>query len=116
MEFREFRFIYITTGSQAEARKIATALVAERLAACANIIPGMRSIYRWEGKIEEAEETVLIAKTSKDRVPALIERVRALHSYDCPCVVSLAVEDGNPEYLDWLAAQTAAQSTGEPTD
>lgn len=102
----EFRFIYITAGSEAEARKIAAALVEERLAACANIIPGMRSIYRWEGKIAEDEETVIIAKTVKDRVPALIERVRALHSYDCPCVVSLAVEDGNPEYLDWLAAQT----------
>ncbi|MBL6933884.1 MAG: divalent-cation tolerance protein CutA [Alphaproteobacteria bacterium] len=102
----EFRFIYITAGSQAEARKIATTLVEERLAGCANIIPGMRSIYRWEGKIEEAEETVLIAKTVKDRVPALIARVRELHSYDCPCVVSLVVEDGNLEYLGWLDAQT----------
>jgi periplasmic divalent cation tolerance protein len=102
----EFRFVYITTRSQAEARKIGTILVEERLAACANIIPGMRSIYRWESKIEEAEETVLIAKTSKARIPALMERVRALHSYDCSCVVSLAVDDGNPDYLDWLDAQT----------
>jgi periplasmic divalent cation tolerance protein len=101
----EFRFVYITARSQAEARKIGTALVEERLAACVNIIPGMRSIYRWESKIEEAEETVLIAKTSKARTPALIERVRALHSYDCSCAVSFAVDDGNPDYLDWLNAQ-----------
>ncbi len=103
----EFRFIYIIVGSDTEARTIATALVKEHLAACANIIPGMRSIYRWEGKITEADETVLIAKTSRDRVPALMERVRVLHSYDCPCVVSLAVEDGNPDYLDWLAEEIA---------
>ncbi len=106
----EFRFIYITAGSQAEARKIASALVEERLAGCANIIPGMRSLYRWEGKIEEAEETVLIAKTSKAHVPALIARVKELHSYDCPCVVSLAVEDGNLGYLDWLDAQTSPET------
>ncbi len=107
----EFRFVYITVGSQAEARNIATVLVEERLAGCANIIPGMRSIYRWEGKIEEAEETVLVVKTVKDRVPALMERVREMHSYDCPCVVSLVVEDGNPDYLDWLDAQTTPKST-----
>ncbi|MBV28198.1 MAG: divalent-cation tolerance protein CutA [Alphaproteobacteria bacterium] len=103
----EFRFIYITAGSESEARAIAAALVEERLAACVNIIPGMRSIYHWEGKIEETDETILIAKTIKNSVPAIIGRVRELHSYDCPCVASLSIEDGNPQYLDWLARETA---------
>ena len=99
-------FIYITAGSPDEARRIARALVEERLAACANLIAGMRSVYRWQGRIEEAEETVVIAKTRDDLLEPLTERVRALHSYDCPCVVGLPVTGGHRDYLDWIASET----------
>lgn len=95
-------FIYITCGSAAEASRIAAVLVEERLAACANIIPGMRSVYRWKGSIEQAEETVLIAKTTGDMAAALMARARKLHSYECPCIVQLPIEGGSPDFLRWI--------------
>ncbi|AIB11906.1 dihydroorotate dehydrogenase [Azospirillum argentinense] len=103
----EFVFAYITAGSRDEARRIGRALVEERLAACANIFDGMTSIYRWQDAIEEATETVLIAKTRADLFDRLAARVRELHSYDVPCVVELRVGRGNPAYLDWLRDETA---------
>jgi periplasmic divalent cation tolerance protein len=95
-------FVYATAGDAAEAERIGRAVVSERLAACANILPGMRSIYWWQGKMEEAAEAVLILKTTRERVAALVARVRALHSYDCPCIEALEVADGNPEFLAWV--------------
>lgn len=103
----EFVFAYITAGSRDEARRIGRALVEERLAACANIFDGMTSIYRWQDAIEEATETVLIAKTRAELFNRLAARVRELHSYDVPCVVELRVGRGNPAYLDWLRDATA---------
>ncbi|WP_114859949.1 divalent-cation tolerance protein CutA [Azospirillum brasilense] len=103
----EFVFAYITAGSRDEARRIGRALVEERLAACANIFDGMTSIYRWQDAIEEANETVLIAKTRAELFERLAARVRELHSYDVPCVVELRVGRGNPAYLDWLRDGTA---------
>jgi periplasmic divalent cation tolerance protein len=100
--------IYITCGSRDEATTIARAVVEERLAACANIIDGMHAIYWWEGKVAEDEETVLILKTTADRVGTLTGRVQALHSYDLPCVVEIPLgSGGNTAYLDWIAAETA---------
>lgn len=99
---------YITAGSKEEALRLARALVAERLAACANILDGVTSVYHWQGAVEEASEAVLIVKTRRDRFDALVKRVRALHSYDTPCVVEIALGRGNPDYLDWLRAETAA--------
>ncbi|AWJ82995.1 divalent-cation tolerance protein CutA [Azospirillum sp. TSH58] len=103
----EFVFAYITAGSRDEARRIGRALVEERLAACANIFDGMTSIYRWQDAIEEADETVLIAKTRAELFDRLAARVRELHSYEVPCVVELTVGRGNPAYLDWLRDGTA---------
>lgn len=103
----EFVFAYITAGSRDEARRIGRALVEERLAACANVFDGMTSIYRWQDAIEEATETVLIAKTRAELFDRLAARVRELHSYDVPCVVELRVGRGNPAYLDWLRDETA---------
>ena len=100
------RFVYMTTGSQEEARHIGRVLVEERLAACVNILPGMNSIYWWDGALQDDQETVLIAKTRAELLEGLTERVRALHSYSCPCVVALPIEGGNAAYLDWLAAET----------
>ncbi|CAO3375097.1 divalent-cation tolerance protein CutA [Azospirillum argentinense] len=103
----EFVFAYIIAGSRDEARRIGRALVEERLAACANIIDGMTSIYRWQDAIEEAEETVLIAKTRAELFDRLVARVGELHGYEVPCVVELKVGRGNPAYLDWLRDGTA---------
>lgn len=99
-------FAYITAGSPDEAKRIGRALVEERLAACANILPGMTSIYRWQGAVETAEEAVLIAKTRADLFERLAARVKELHSYDVPCVVELRIGRGNPDYLGWLERES----------
>jgi len=99
-------FVYITAGSLDEAKTIGRTLVEENLAACANVLPSMTSVYRWQGAVEEAEEVVLIAKTRDTLVTPLSERVAALHSYDCPCVVAMPIVDGHPDYLDWIEAET----------
>jgi periplasmic divalent cation tolerance protein len=98
--------IYMTAGSEDEAERIGRDLVASRLAACVNIIPGMKSVYRWKGTLQEDRETVLIAKSSSERLSQLTERVKTLHSYDCPCVVSLPVAGGNQDFIDWIGAAT----------
>jgi len=99
-------FVYVTAVDRDAALALGRALVEERLAACANVIEGMESVYWWQGKLEEAREAVLILKTRAGLVGALTERVRALHAYDCPCVVALQIVGGNPDYLDWIAAET----------
>ncbi len=102
----EFISVTITVSSEAEAELIARALVEEKLAACVTLHPGVRSIYRWQGKIQDDQEIVLIAKTRKDRFDALQARVVALHSYSCPCIVALPIVAGHQPYLDWLNAET----------
>lgn len=109
-------FIYVTCGDKGEAQEIAAAVVEERLAACANLIPGVTSVYRWEGRIEQGEETVLVLKTQTSLVDRLTERIRALHSYDCPCVVALPVQGGNPAFLDWIAAEVLPADAGGGND
>ena len=101
-----FVFAYITAPTVEDANRIGRKLVEERLAACVNIIPGMSSLYWWENKIEEATETIVIAKTTEEHVPELTRQVKAMHSYDCPCVVTLPVTGGNPDYMRWLGAET----------
>ncbi|TVQ01370.1 MAG: divalent-cation tolerance protein CutA [Balneolaceae bacterium] len=102
--FRNLRFVYVTTTSKEEARKIGRVIVEEKLAACANIIDGMESIYQWKGEIETASECVLIFKTTYSNVSRLSERVKALHSYEVPCIISinLAEQEGNEDYLEWI--------------
>ena len=100
-------FAYITAGSKEEALRIGRSLVEERLVACANVLDGMTSVYRWNGAVEQADEAVLIAKTRSSLFDRLAARVRELHSYDTPCVVELALGRGNPGYLEWLRAETA---------
>ena len=95
-------FIYMTAGNKAEAQRIAKALVEHRLAACVNILENMQSIYRCEEEIQEDTEVVLIAKTTARLVSELIAKVKSLHSYDCPCIVSLPILDGNPPFLNWI--------------
>lgn len=100
------QLIYITASSDDEARTIARALVEERLAACANILGAIASIYWWEDALQEDAEVALIVKSTTALVPRIIERVQALHSYDCPCVVALPIEAGNAAFLDWIANET----------
>jgi periplasmic divalent cation tolerance protein len=84
---------------------IGKALITAGLAACVNIVPNMTSLYMWKDKLQEDRETILIAKSIKEKVPDLIEKVRSLHSYDCPCIVSLPVSAGNPAFLKWIAGE-----------
>jgi len=86
--------------------RLARALVEERLAACVNRIPGLVSTYWWEGKVEEDGEELLVAKTTEDRLEALLKRVPELHPYSVPEVLALPVEKGHPPYLDWLLGST----------
>ena len=103
-------FTYITTENKEEAQKVGAALIEARLAACVNILDGMTSMFFWEGKVQSENETVLIAKTRKDLADKVTEKVKEVHSYDCPCVVFLPVENGNPDFLQWLKEETSKQS------
>jgi periplasmic divalent cation tolerance protein len=101
-----FVSVYIIAADAAEALKLADALVGERLAACVNVLGGVRSVYRWQGRIERAEEIALIAKTREDLFDRLAARVRELHSYDTPAIVAWPIVAGDPTYLDWIAQET----------
>ncbi len=100
--------IYVTAGEAVEAVEIGRVLVEERLVACANVIPGVRSIYRWEGIVRDEGEVVLIAKTTESRAEAATVRIKALHSYDLPCVVVVPLIGGNADFLQWIAGETEA--------
>jgi len=95
--------VLTTAGSQSEARKIAQTLVERRLAACVNIVPRVQSIYKWEGKVEEAEEYLLLIKTVKLREEQVRAAIRELHSYELPESIAVSIESGSAEYLKWLS-------------
>jgi periplasmic divalent cation tolerance protein len=99
--------VLMTTPTARDARRLADVLVTERLAACVHIQGRGRSVYRWKGRIERVAEQFLIAKTTRARLPALIRRVHALHSYSVPEIVALPIQSGNPAYLAWLAESVA---------
>lgn len=99
--------IYVTAGSRREALDIGRTLVESRLAACANVLGPMTSIYWWEGAVNEDDEVSLILKTRDGLVGKVIEKIKDMHSYDCPCVVSLPITGGNQAFLDWIEAVTA---------
>ena len=88
------------------ATRLADALVGERLAACVSVVPGLRSVYRWQGAIERSDESLLLIKTSRDRLDALTARVRDLHPHELPEVVAVEVAGGLSTYLDWVVEQT----------
>ncbi len=98
--------VYMTTETVEEARALGRALVEARLAACANVVPGMIPIFWWDGEVQEGSEAVLIAKTRRDLLDDLTAFVKAEHGYDCPCVVALPIEAGNPDFLDWIGTET----------
>lgn len=90
----------------AEADRIARALVGERLAACVNILGAVRSVYRWQGAVERADEVAMIVKTTEALFERLAARVRTLHSYDTPAIVAWPIVAGDAAYLDWIAGET----------
>lgn len=100
---------YIVCGDRAEAETIAAALVEERLAACVNILAPCQSVYRWEGKVERAEEVPMLAKTTQAKADALIMRVTALHSYDNPAITVWPIERLPIAYGDWIDAETGGK-------
>lgn len=97
---------FVTCGTQEEAERIAETLVSERLAACVNIVPGVLSVYCWEGKLCKEDERLLVIKTCDRRREELQNRVRALHRYSVPEIVTLRIESGSEEYLRWVKEST----------
>lgn len=102
--------VFVTAPGRAEGLALARQVVEESLAACGNVIPGVTSVFRWDGKVNEEEEVLLILKTTVARSPALIARVAELHTYEVPEVLSLRVEDGFGPYLDWVDECTSTKS------
>lgn len=98
--------VLVTCGSEEEAAKIANSLVEERLAACVNIISPVRSIYRWEGKIWDEREWMLVIKTLKKRFEDLEKKVKSIHSYSVPEIVALPIAEGSASYIKWLEEMT----------
>lgn len=108
---KNLRLAYITTKSKAEALEIGREIIGKKLASCVNIIPKMTSIYRWEGQVQEDSETILIAKTHSSKIPYLTKFVKKMHSYECPCIISISIteNEGNEEYLKWLFNESITQ-------
>ena len=100
----EFIFAYITAKDKEQALSIGEKLIEERLAGCVNVFDNMTSIYEWEGEVRTDGEAVLIAKTASEKFSSLAARVKELHTYDCPCIASIPVINGSPQYLQWLTA------------
>ncbi len=101
------RVVLVTVPTAEQAAGLARALVEERLAACGSVVPGLRSVFRWQGEVRDEAEALLVLKTTRARLEALRARVLALHPYDVPEVLALPVEAGSAAYLAWLAAETA---------
>jgi periplasmic divalent cation tolerance protein len=103
--------VYVTCADMEEAERIGGAVVKERLAACANVIPGMKSVYFWGGKLQKDDEVVLILKTKKRLVEKLTKRVKQLHSYEVPCVMALPIVGGNPDFLEWIEKEAGEEES-----
>ena len=103
--------VCVNAPSPAEAEVIGRALVEARLAASVNIVPGVSSLYWWEGALRQGDEVMLWAKTRSDLVEPLTAKVKALHSYDCPCVIAMPIAGGNADYLAWIEAETKPAPT-----
>lgn len=100
------RIVLTTAGSEEEAERIAQHLIENQLAACVNIVPRIKSVYRWQGKVESSDEWLLLIKTSVDQFPTVRDAIRSLHSYELPECISIAIDDGSAEYLAWIREST----------
>lgn len=101
--------VYITTPNKKDAKRIATALIEEKLAACANILPEIESIYYWKGELQQTGECLLLLKTHKEVLDNLIERAKEIHPYELPCIVALPLSHGLPEFLNWVGDEVDVQ-------
>jgi periplasmic divalent cation tolerance protein len=106
----DFIVVFVTVSSRDEGKKIASALLEERLVACVNIIPSINSIYRWQGKICDDEEILLIIKTRSELFGKLQEKVKSLHSYKVPEIIALPIIFGSQSYLDWIKEETGTDN------
>lgn len=106
MEQPEFGFVYVVCGSLEEAKKLARTVLEQRLAACANIIPTLHSLYWWEGAIQEGTEVLLLLKAPYTYYEAIERLIRTHHSYQVPAILQVPIVQGLPEYLRWLATET----------
>jgi periplasmic divalent cation tolerance protein len=106
MEQKKFTVVFITAKDREEARKIATALVKRRQAACVNIVPAVSSHFWWKDKLEATEESLLIVKTKESLLPEVIKSVKKLHSYNIPEIIALPIIDGSRDYLEWIDSET----------
>ena len=104
----KFLWVYVPHNSKDKALEMGRILLDEKLIACVNIIDNMTSMYKWEGKIVEENEIILIIKTKEKLFEELQKRIENLHPYDCPCIIGLNIEKGNKPYMDWLFNQTKA--------
>ncbi len=102
----EFSVVWVTCANSDEAERIASGLVSDRVCACVNILPKVRSVYRWEGKIEKANEVMLVIKSRTALFDKIKDKVKSLHSYECPEVIQLPVTQGHKPYLDWVKENT----------
>ena len=107
---KDFIVVYVTVGSPEEGKRVARALVEERLAACVNRVHPVKSVYRWQGQVEESEEELLIIKTRRELFKRLKKRVRELHSYSVPEVIALPILEGSEDYLRWLEEQVSGSA------
>lgn len=96
--------VCLLTAPSADGQRIATAVVEQRLAACANVVPGVRSVFRWQGQVQEEEETLLVLKTTRSALPALERALEHIHPYDTFELVALPVQGGSSRYLEWIGA------------
>jgi len=101
--------VFITTSSYEEARKIADALVVQKKAACVNIVPKVNSLFRWKGKIEDVEESLMVVKTRAELFPDIVSTVKSIHSYEVPEIIALPIVEGNADYLAWLKEETGGR-------
>lgn len=108
----EIRSLYLTFETAEQAESLAEALLERRLIACANVLPGMRSLYRWRGDVVRDDEVVMICKTATDRLDEALGAVEELHPYDVPCAVAWPVEAGLEGYLDWVREETRPAGEG----
>jgi periplasmic divalent cation tolerance protein len=104
------RIVLSTAGSEDEARRIAQQLVKHRLAACVNVIPQIESIYRWQGRVDSSQEWLLLIKTTAELFPQVRSAIKELHSYELPECISLNIEDGSEEYLQWMESSVKTDS------
>ena len=97
-----YKLLYITCGSKIEAINLGKLLVKNKLAACTNIIPNIKSIFNWEHKVTQSQESILIGKTQNKNVSKIIKLIERKHSYECPCIVFFDIEKGNKKFLSWI--------------